>query len=238
MSPPLPTEPTLYPNLLAGLLTDALRRPVEVTVIARSGTTVRDLFRTLTKDRHVQFDVLPGADAVVVGIGGFDHGPAGVPPMLEAMVPYLRPAGLRRRSRRTLGAIYPWLVRLHGARRPRTPAAEFDRLFDTSLLMVRSLARGAAGVVLGPTSHDSPYYANLHSPNHGRAQERQFAIAERHGFATVPCWPLVTPHLDELNPDGIHWPPAVHAAVAAALAAPLLAQLEGDAARPPTPTWD
>jgi diglucosylglycerate octanoyltransferase len=180
--------------------------------------------------------VLAGADAVILGIGGFDHAPGGIPPSVEAVVPYLRPDGLRRRVRKALGAAYPWAVRATRFRLHRTPPAEFDRLFDLVLTQVRGLTRGAPGVVLGPTSHRSPYYGGR-DPRFRTAEARQLAIAVRHGFPTASVWDRVEPHLDRLNVDGIHWPADVHAAVGRDAAAALIPQFRGEAPRPGLPTF-
>lgn len=229
--PQLPDHPPLYPNVTARHLAEQLGRDVEVVVVARAGHTVREALRTVTKDRHVQFDLIGRADALIVGVGSFDHAPGGIPPVVDAVVPYLRPDPVRRRVRRWLHAAYPWVVRATGGRRRRTPAAEFDRLFVRLLDHVRGLTWGrAAGVVLGPTSHRSAYYAHTH-PRHPAAERHHLDLAARHGFPGVPTWPLVEPHADELNPDGIHWPPAAHAAVGRAAAEALLPQLRGEQAR-------
>ena len=235
--PQLPAEPGLYPTVAATRLEASLGRAVEVTTVARPGMTVREAWRTVVKDRHVQFEILAGAHAVVVGIGGFDHAPAGIPPSVEALVPFLRPAGVRRRVRRALRTAYPWVVRTHAGHRTRTPPAEFARLFDAILLQVRGLVQGAAGVVLGPTSHRSPYYA-YRDPAHAAGEDRQLAIARGHGFATVPVWPFVVPSIAELNPDGIHWPASVHERVGTAVADALVPQLTGERPALPVPTWD
>lgn len=233
--PQLPSEPTLYPNVIAQELQAALSRPVQATVVARAGQTVREAVRTVTKDRHVQFDLLMGADAVVVGVGSFDHAPGGVPAVCEAVVPHLRPPELRRRVRKGLHAAYPWLVRATGGRRRRTPAREFERLFDLLLTQVRGLTQGrAAGVVLGPTSHRSPYYGHRH-PLREVTESHHLAVAARHGFATVQVWPHVRAHTDRLNPDGIHWPAEVHAAIGRAAAEALVLQLTGQRPTPPLP---
>jgi hypothetical protein len=232
--PQLPTEPTLYPNVAARFLSSQLDREVTTTIIARAGTTVRDVHKAVTKDRHVMFDVLLGADAVIVGFGGFDHAPGGVPPMIDAMVPFLRPAGLRRRVRKGLHAAYPWLVRATGYRLTRTHAGDFDRLYDDLFTHVRGLTRGAPGVALGPTSHRSAYYAWRH-PRHRQREAEQLRIAARHGYAPIPVWDHVLPHVDRLNVDGIHWPPEVHASVGAAVGAALLDQIRGDAPIPGIP---
>ncbi|MBW3662855.1 MAG: hypothetical protein KY469_07120 [Actinobacteria bacterium] len=234
--PQLPDHPGVYPNVLRRLLEAELGREVEVTTLARAGLTIREAWRWVTKDRHAQFDVLARADALVVAIGSFDHAPAGTPAVLDAVVPYVRSDRARRGLRRGLHLAYPWFVRVSRGRRPRTPDRVFDRLYDQLLLQLRGLVRGAAGVVMGPTSHRSDFYAHRH-PGHTQAEARQFAIAQRHGFPTVPSWPHVLSATDRLNIDGIHWPEDVHAAVAAALATPLLDQLRGTACKLVDP-WD
>lgn len=228
--PQLPDTPHLYPNVAAHHLAERLARAVEVTVVAQPGATVREALRAATKDRHVQFDLLAQADAVVIGVGSFDHAPAGIPPSVQAVIPYLRPAGLRRVVRTGLHRAYPLLVRLRAGRGSRTPPREFQRLYGELLDQVRSITWGrAAGVALGPTSHRSAYYGHRH-PGHPRAEARQLALARAHGFAAVPVWRRVVDHLDALNADGIHWPAPVHAAVGLDVAQALLPQLTGEAA--------
>ena len=231
--PQLPDAPHLYPQVARRRLAAALDRPVEVVVVARAGTTIHDVHRTVTKDRHVMFDVLQGADAVAVGFGGFDHAPGGVPPAFDAVVPHLRPTGLRRAVRRGLSSAYPWIVRASGHRMLRTPAATFDRLHDQ--VLTRGLTVGAPGMALGPTSHHhAPWYGRAH-PRHPAREREQLAVAAEHGYATSPVWALVRDHVGDFNPDGIHWPPAAHAAVGAAVAEALLPQLAGDLPLPGIP---
>lgn len=227
--PQLPDHPALYPNVAAAELRAALDRDVEVTVLARPGTTVRDAVRLVTKDRHAQFDVIAHADALVVGVGSFDHAPGGVPPALEAVVPFLRPAGVRRWVRTALHAAYPRLVRATGGQLSRTPRAEFERRFPQLLDQLRGLTWGrAAGVVLGPTSHRSRYYGLRH-PRHAERQALHLRLGADHGFVPVATWPLVQPFAADLNPDGIHWPTTAHRAVGVAVADALLPQLRGTA---------
>lgn len=229
--PQLPDAPHLYPNVLAAALEQRLARPVRVTIVARPGQTVRDAAHAVTKDQHLQFDLLAHADAVVVGLGSFDHAPAGVPAALEATLPYLWPDGVRRRVRALARAAYPRLVRITGGRLRRTPAGEFERLFVQLLDQVRGLSWGrAAGVVLGPTSHRSAYYGHVH-PRFRAAEAHQLRLARAHGFAAVPVWDLVLPYAGQLNVDGIHWPGPVHEAVGQAAAAALAPQLSGAAPR-------
>ncbi len=229
--PQLPDEPTLYPNVLATHLGERLGRPIDCTVLAQPGSTVRDAVRLVTKDRHAQFEVIGPADAVVVGVGSFDHAPAGVPPSLQALVPFLRPASVRRTVRSRLHAAYPRLVRIRRGRGRRTPAGEFHRLYGQLLDHVRGLTWGrAAGVALGPTSHRSTYYGDRH-PEHPKAEAEQLSLAVAHGFRAVAAWPLIRPHTGSLNPDGIHWPAPAHRAVGLALAEALAPSLRGDGAR-------
>ncbi|MBS3940405.1 MAG: hypothetical protein KG028_05540 [Actinobacteria bacterium] len=228
--PQMPRAPHLYPNVMAAALERQLHRPVDVTVVARPGQTVRDAAHAVTKDQHLQFDLLAHADAVVVGLGSFDHAPAGVPAAIEATLPYLRPDQVRRRARAMSRAAYPGLVRLTGGRLRRTPAREFERLFGQLLDHVRGLCWGrAAGVVLGPTSHRSTYYGHVH-PRFRAAEAHQLRLATEHGFAAVPAWDLVLPHATALNVDGIHWPAPAHESVGNAVADALVVQLTG--ARP------
>ncbi|MEX1177910.1 MAG: hypothetical protein WEB09_05570 [Nitriliruptor sp.] len=227
LGPQLPSTPHLYPQVVARRLAAELGREVVATVVARPGMTVRDAVRTVTKDQHVQFDVLARADAVVIGVGSFDHAPLGVPPAVEVLATYLRPSALRRRVRRVLKASYPWLANTAGARRTRTSLDEFDRLFVELLDHVRGLTWGrVAGAVVGPTSHRSRYYGQGHHA-HPHRETHQLELAERFGFTGVASWPHVRPHADELNVDGIHWPPAAHEAVGRAVADALLPALRG-----------
>lgn len=227
--PQLPGHPGLYPTIVARELQAALDREVVAQVVARPGQTVRDTARALTKDQHVMFEVVAGADAVVIGVGSFDHAPVGVPPSVEAVVPFLRPEARRRRARQLLRTAYPRLVRIQGGRRPRTPPREFARLYRLLLEQVRGLTQGAAaGVALGPTSHAGDHYGHRH-PGISVATSRQLAIATAHGFTGVPAWPHVRTELPGLNPDAIHWPRPVHERVGHALALALVTQLTGAA---------
>lgn len=225
--PQLPSATHLYPQVAARRLAARLDREVVATVVARPGLTVRDAVRTVTKDQHVQFDVLAHADAVVIGVGSFDHAPLGVPPTAELLAAHLRPTEARRRARATLAAAYPWLVRLNGGRRTRTPLPEFDRLYVQLLEHVRGLTWGrVAGVAVGPTSHRARYYGHVH-PTHPAREAHTLQRAREHGFAGVAAWPLVEPYADALNVDGIHWPADAHEAVGAAVADALLPGLTG-----------
>ncbi|MCC5947205.1 MAG: hypothetical protein JJT89_02010 [Nitriliruptoraceae bacterium] len=217
--PQLPGHHTLWPSVLAGIIEQQQRVDVEVTVVARPGTTVGELERTLYKDRHVPFDVVAPADVVVVAVGSFDHAPAGVPAALSAVVPQLQHPGVRRRARRLVQQVYPVLTRVRGGYRTRTSWPAFASRYRAVLQQVRGLTWDRATyLAVGPTSHRSPYYGDGH-PQHVLAEQAQLALARDHGFETLAAWPLVLPDVDALNADGIHWPAPVHRRVGEALAA-------------------
>lgn len=238
--PRLPDDPDLYPNVASAILAEALGREVRPVVVAEPGLTVRVAHRAVTKNRHVMFDVLLDADMVVVGLGGFDHAPAGVPASVDAVLPFLRPAGLRRSARTVARRLYPWLVRATGFRFQRIPTDEFVRLFDQLLVQVRGLTKGAPGVVVGPTAHDGAAYYGGRHPRFRTSEARQLETARAHGYAAFSAWDLAEPHTggragERFNVDGIHWPRAVHHAVGERLAALLLSQLVGDEPSPGLP---
>ncbi|HEX9697618.1 MAG TPA: hypothetical protein VGB64_15050 [Actinomycetota bacterium] len=235
--PLLPDDPALYPNVAARAIEDAIGRRVIVGVVAHPGTGVRGTHYDVTKNRHIMFEVLMRADGVVLGLGSFDHAPVGVPPPLEAMIPFVRPAALRRRYRALLRAVHPAGVRLTRGRFARVPAGEFERLFDRILHEVRALTWGAPGVVVGPTSHRSGYYGHLH-PQHTARTAMQRTIAARHGFPFVESWPLVEPWVEKLNADGIHWPFETHEEIGRAVAAALVPQIRGEIAPPGIPHYE
>jgi hypothetical protein len=109
-------------------------------------------------------------------------------------------------------------VRARGARGLRTPAAEFARRYGQVLDQARGLTMGrAVCVALGPTSHRARHHGGAH-PRREESEGRQLALAEAHGYRTVPVWELVAPHVDRLNPDGVHWPAEAHAAIGRAAA--------------------
>lgn len=232
--PQLPTDFALYPNVVARALERELDRTVTVNVIARPGAGVREAWRAVFKDRHVQFEVLMGADAVVVGVGSIDHAPTGAPPLLDEVARHITNAAARRRVRQALRWVRPRVVTVTGGRFSHTPRAEFRRLYDGLLHQVRSLSQGVPGVVIGPTSHHTSHYGSTH-PQHAAAERTHGEVATAHGFAFVKSWELVEPFHDQGNPDGIHWSPPAHQVVGEAVAARLIAQLRGEEPVPGIP---
>lgn len=219
-SGPLPPDAdVLWPNVMVRELSQRTGRDASVTVWARPGVDALAAWQALTKDRHLMFDVVGPADVVVVAVGSFDHAPAGLPPVLDAVIPHLRPAGFRRRIRASVRAAHPWVVRARGARGLRTPAAEFARRYGRVLDQARGLTMGrAVCVALGPTSHRARHHGGVH-PRREESELRQLTIAEAHGYLAVPAWMHVEPFAHRLNADGVHWPAEVHARIGTAVAA-------------------
>jgi hypothetical protein len=218
-----PDDPVLWPNVMRARLEAALGRPVRCTVWARPGVDALGAWQALTKDRHLMFDVIGPADVVIVAIGSFDHAPAGLPPVLDTLVPHLRPDGLRRRVRRAQRATHPLIVRLRRARGLRTPADVFAGRYAQVLRQASGLTMDRAlCVALGPTSHRARHHGGVH-PRREESEARQLDLARVHGFAVVPVWEHVLPHVDRLNADGVHWPDAAHAAVGEAVADTIIA---------------
>jgi hypothetical protein len=225
-----PDDPVLWPNVLAEALRAATGRPVDVTVWARPGTDALSAWQALTKDRHLMFDVVGPAEVVVLAIGSFDHAPAGLPPVLDVLLPHLRPAGLRRTVRSAVRRAHPWVVRMRGARGVRTPPSEFARRYGQVLDQAKGLTMGrAVAVALGPTSHRARHHGGRH-PRREESERRQLALAVQHGWRAVPVWEHVEPHVGLLNPDGVHWPTPAHRSVGLAVAD---AVLEGLRSREP-----
>lgn len=220
-----PDAPELWPNVMARELTALVGREVVVSVWARPGVDALVAWQALTKDRHVMFDIVGTADVVVVAIGSLDHAPAGLPPVLDDVIPRLRPAGLRRRVRSAVRQVHPWVVRLRGARGLRTSAAVFAHRYGQVLEQARGLTMGrAVCVALGPTSHRARHHGGVH-PRREESERRQLALAAAHGWRTAPVWEHVAPYADRLNVDGVHWPAEAHAAVGRATAAAIAAGL-------------
>ena len=223
-----PAWPTFYPSLLRDRLAEATGRPWTCTVVAREGWGLRDIWLALQKDVHLQQDVLMGADAVVLGAGSFDFVPVGVPTPLRALLPYVRPTALRRRLRVWLDQAHPWLVRATRGAIVRTPAEVYEHCWRKSVGALRLFAPDAALCAVLPTVHRSDYYARMH-PHHGRGMALTRRLGRELAVPLVDLAAITARHLDELNPDGIHWGWAQHAEVAEAMAGVLLEALGGAA---------
>ena len=235
--PVLPGAATVWPTVAADALAEALGVEVRLEVLAAPARTARETLDLVRGDRHVQFEVLAWADAVVVAVGSYDHAPVGVPAPAFALVRAVRPAGLRRRLRAALHRLHPVLVRMTGGRVSRTAWWSFAADYAALLGHVRGVAHGSAAVALGPASHRSRYYGSTHPRFPARARG-QLALAGEQGLAVVAPHLLVEVGDEPRNPDGIHWHAGVHERVGRAVALALGDQLRGRSPRPPRPGRD
>ncbi|MBI1378616.1 MAG: SGNH/GDSL hydrolase family protein [Frankiales bacterium] len=218
--PQPPGDPRLYPNVLAASLAGP-GDEVRADVVARIGWTARDAWWALTKDPRVWGELVPRADAVVLGVGGMDALPASVPTFLREGIPYVRPGSLRRGVRRAYAATSPRVIRLLDGRVRQLPQAATDHYLRRVVEGIAHYRPGLPSVLLGP----SPYAAATYPSDRGHAPAaaaaRRWAAA--HGTGLVDPDPLVLPALRDgsANPDGLHWAWSTHEAVGRALAAEL-----------------
>lgn len=223
---PLPVaDERLYPNRIAAHLREATGAPWEAVVVARAGWGMRELWHAITKDVHLQQQVLVGAAAVVLGAGSVDTLPVGVPRGLLAGLPYVRPTPLRRRLRRTVERHHAGLVRATGERLRYTPISVYRHGWRKSVEAIRLFSSGAPLVGILPTYHRGPYYA-ASLRHHPQVRRVTIALAAELQVPLVDLKALLDPHVDNLNPDGLHWPFEMHADVGSAFAATLVSQLD------------
>lgn len=226
------SEPRTYPNLLAAQLQVLTGRPWAVDVWGRAGWGVRELWLALQKDVHLQQQLLMGADAVVLGVGSADQLSVAVPRWVMMALPYLRPKGLRREVRRRIDHFHPAATRLTRGQMRFTPPVVIEHCYGKSVDAIRLFA-GAAVPLVGilPPLHRTVYYGGL-TTHHAEVHVRFARLADVRGVAVVDLAALTRDRLEELNRDGAHWSWAIHADVAAGMAAALVAQL----ALPPAAT--
>jgi len=224
---PVPlAEPRLWPNLPASALQERTAQPWDAVVVARAGWSVRDTWLALQKDVHLQQQVLMGADAVVMAVGSTDQLPVGVPRVVNAALPYVRPTRLRRRLRRGLDAAHPHLVAATRGALVWTPPPVYAHCWRKTIGGLRLFAPGAPLCAVLPGIHVGRYYGGGHNPQHERYAALTARLAAEEGVPVVDLAALTRPWLDRLNPDGLHWPYGLHADVAAAMAAALDASLQ------------
>jgi hypothetical protein len=221
--PHRPSDPRLYPNLMAEALADRLGSPVRADPVARIGWTARDAWWALTKDPRVWGELLPRADALVLGVGGMDHLPAAMPTWLREGIPYVRPGRLRRQVRRAYGAAAPHVIRITRGSMRQLPQAATDHYLARIVQGVHAYRPGIPVALLGPSPHAAPSYPSDRHHDPAVAAARRWADARGIGFVDLD--PLVGPSLaaGTGNPDGMHWAWEVHEAIGTALATTLLA---------------
>ena len=216
-----PGDARLYPNVMARALTNALGQPVSADLVARLGWTARDAWWALTKDPRVWGELLPRADALVLGVGQMDQLPVALPTYLRDGISYVRPGWLRRRVRRGYLAASPWVVRATDGRMRALPQTATDHYLARIVAGVHHYRPEIPVVLLGPSPYAAPAYPSQRQ--HLPAVDAARRWSRVHGVALVELDPIVAPSLatGSGNPDGMHWGWAVHQRVGRALAVEL-----------------
>ncbi|MEO6821072.1 MAG: diglucosylglycerate octanoyltransferase [Candidatus Nanopelagicales bacterium] len=219
--PHRPDDRRLYPNVMAQTLTGTLGRSVSADLVARLGWTARDAWWALTKDPRVWGELLPRADALVLGVGQMDQLPVALPTYLREGISYVRPGWLRRRVRRGYLAASPWIVRATDGRMRALPQAATDHYLARIVAGVHHYRPGIPVVLLGPSPYTAPAYPSQRQHPPAVLAAQRWSLA--HGVALVDLDSVVAPSLKDGsgNPDGMHWGWAVHERVGQALAAEL-----------------
>ena len=212
--PHRPSDDRLYPRVMAA----ALGGDVAVDVVARLGWTARDAWWAVTKDPNVWGELIPRADALVLGVGQMDHLPAAIPTWLREGIPYVRPGSLRRRVRSAYAAASPWAIRATGGRMRQLPQAATDQYLTRIVQGVRHYRPGIPAVLLGPSPHAAQSYPSHRQHVPAVVAARRWARANDVGFVDLD--PIVAPTLVDGsgNPDGMHWAWAAHSGIGGALA--------------------
>ena len=227
-APHPPNDPRLYPNVMAAAMSSSLGVDVSSDLVARLGWTARDAWWALTKDPRVWGELVPRADAIVLGVGQMDHLPAALPTYLRDGIPYVRPGSLRRRVRTAYTTATPWVIRATGGRLRQLPQAATDtyltRITQATRLL-SPLGEDLPVVLLGPSPHAATAYPSHRHHAPAAAAARRWA--EANGALLVELDPIVQPSLDAGtgNPDGMHWGWQVHAEIGAAVAEALRSTL-------------
>ncbi len=216
-----PSDPRLYPQVMAAALSEQLGNPVGADLVARLGWTARDGWWALSRDPRVWGELLPRADALVLGLGGMDHLPAAVPTFWREGIAYLRPGRLRRTVRTGYLTAAPYVIRATDGRLRQLPQAATDRYLTRIVEGVRTFRPGLPVVALGPSPYRGDAYPSQRPHAPAVAAARRWA--GRAAVELVELDPLVGPALEAGagNPDGMHWGWDTHRQVGEALAGAL-----------------
>ncbi|ALG85373.1 diglucosylglycerate octanoyltransferase [Gordonia phthalatica] len=198
----------IWPNLVGA----ELGRDVEL--FARIGWTSRDIWWAITQDPRI-WAAVPHAEVLVLAFGGMDSLPSPLPTAFREQIRYVRPAKLREAVRGAYGWLQPRLSPLGWPK--ALPAAETARYFEKIRAALAHLRPDLPIVVCLPSTHDSPYYGNVHP---GRISTT-VAIAEwaaEQGLPTIDWYPVTEDAFADpdvaMNPDGIHWGLEAHRRIA------------------------
>jgi hypothetical protein len=220
-------EPANEPRLWHNVAASALGGRAEL--LAGYGWTARHAWYALTHDPRI-WPVMPGVDALVLGVGGMDTLPSPLPTALRELIPSLRPDSLRRAVRRGYLAAQPWLARaftvLPGGGPVALPPQLTVRNLESCRKAVTTIRPGIPVVAMLPSVHRAPAYGWVHA---GRpaAERATSAWAARAGVLTLDLSAVVGGHIraGEGNPDGIHFGWTGHRLVGSALAELLAPEL-------------
>ncbi len=204
-----PSHPELFTTTCARLL------GAEVDLVSRLGFTARDGWWALTKDPVVWGEYLPRADAVVLSLGHMDQLPAAMPTGLREVMPYLRPGGLRRSTRRAYLAAAPRVISWTGGRFSQLPPVVSNHYLSRMVSGIRYIRPDLPIVRLLPTPYDSELYPSKRP--HPPAVAAAVAWCESEEIPGIVLDDLVLPGPN--NPDGLHWGWQTHRRVGARLAA-------------------
>ena len=215
--PHRPSDPRLFPNVMARCLGDDVR----ADVVARLGWTARDAWWAVTKDPRVWGELVPRADALVLAVGQMDHLPAAIPTWLREGIPYVRPGSVRRRVRRAYASAAPWVIRATDGRMRQLPQAATDHYLARVVQGVHTYRPGIPVVLLAPSPHEAPAYPSTRQ--HQPAVRAAHRWGTANGAGVVDLDPIVGPSLaaGTGNPDGMHWGWEAHEGIGVALAAEL-----------------
>jgi diglucosylglycerate octanoyltransferase len=219
-------EPRLWPNVAAAALGG------RAELVAGIGWTSRHAWRALISDPRV-WSLLPGVDALVLGVGGMDSLPSPLPTALRELIPVLRPDRLRRAVRAGYRRAQPALARTFAAVLPGGgPLALPPRLtveyLERCRAAVSTIRPGLPVVAVLPPPHRAASYAGVH-PGRSATERATRRWAAAHGVGLLDLPALVGDHVlgGHGNPDGMHWGWEAHAAVGRACADLLRPALPG-----------
>jgi hypothetical protein len=201
----LTTEPRLWPNVMARLLTEQ-GEPTEATIYGRRGWTARDAWWAITRDPHVFSVLLPRADDVIFAVGGMDYLPTILPIHLREGVRLLRPEPVRKVATGFFRRAQPRGSKLFGGRWRTLPQALTDDFLTKCAGGVRYFHPDVNLFGVVPPSHVADAYGRVTS-GHAGAIRSALAWGEKNDVQMLRVDEWTAPFIGSpgMNPDGIHW---------------------------------
>ena len=202
-----PSDPRLYPNVMAAALAEALGTPVHADLVARIGWTARDAWWALTKDPNV-WGELRAARRRARARRRAD-GPPARRRCRRGCARGSRtcgPAALRRRVRRAYDAASPHVIRATGGRDAPAAAGRHRPLPRADRRRRAHLPPGHPGRAARALAVRGAVVP-LRTVTTTRPSPPAAAWASAHGAGFVDLDPIVAPSLaaGTGNPDGMHW---------------------------------